>query len=75
MSNNNFKELWFEDEIWLIRIIDYKLKDNTSPLEMVENRIRSILINKRKVALIKRMEKELYQAAIQNGKIKMKLSK
>ena len=75
LSNNNFKELWFEDEIWLIRIIDYKLKDNTSPLEMVENRIRSILINKRKVALIKRMEKELYQAAIQNGKIKMKLSK
>lgn len=74
LSNNNFKEMWFEEEVWLIRILDYKLKDNTSPLEMVENRIRSILINKRKVALIKRMEKELYQKAIKQGKIKMKLN-
>lgn len=74
LSNNNFKEIWLEEGMWFLKIDAYQLKDNISPMEMVESRIRSILINKRKVALIKQMEKELYQQALKKGEIKTNLN-
>jgi len=71
LTNNNYRELWADGDLWVIKLIDFQLKDNKSPFEMVEPRIKSILINKRKMDLIKKMEKELYNQAVKNGEIKL----
>ena len=75
LSNSNYRELWQEKELWLIKISDFQLKDNTSPLEMVESKIKSILINRRKMSFLKQNEQELYNSAIKKGEIKLFLNK
>ncbi|MFT6715533.1 MAG: hypothetical protein ACJA0Q_000160 [Saprospiraceae bacterium] len=71
LTNNSYRELWADGDLWVIKLVEYQLKDNKSPFEMVESRIKSILINKRKIGLVKKMEKELYNSAIKSGKIKL----
>lgn len=71
LTNNSYRELWADGDLWLIKLTDFQLKDNKSPFEMVESRIKSILINKRKMSLVKKLEKELYNKALQGGEIKL----
>lgn len=75
LSNSNYREIWQEKELWLIKIADFQLKDNISPLEMVESKIISILLNSRKISLIKKKEEELYNSAIKKGEIKLYLNR
>jgi hypothetical protein len=71
LINNSYRELWADGDLWVINLTDFQLKDNKSPFEMVEGRINSILINKRKMSLVKKMEKELFSNAVENGEIKL----
>jgi len=50
-----------------IRINDYKLKGSTAPLDYVENRIRSIIINKRKHQLLEKLENDIYNEALNHN--------
>jgi predicted house-cleaning noncanonical NTP pyrophosphatase (MazG superfamily) len=43
---------------------EYRISDNISPLEFVRDDIRTIILNKRKVALAKQLEDEIYNTAI-----------
>jgi len=54
---------------FLLRINDFKIADSTSPIEFEYDRIRSIIINIRKLDLIQRMEKELFLQAQEEGKV------
>lgn len=74
LSNNQYKEIWKNGTLWLVKITDYQLKDTQSPFEMVETKIKSILINKRKMGLIKIMEKQLYDQALEKGEITINLN-
>jgi len=74
LRNNSYRELWADGDLWVINLTDFQLKDNKSPFEMVESRINSILINKRKMSLIKKMGKELYNNAVKNGEIKLDIN-
>lgn len=49
------------------RIINYKLPGETAPMEYVEQEIRDILLNKRKMDFLKQLEESIYnEAVIQN---------
>lgn len=60
------KLLEFEDDYYLhlLRIIDYKMKDSISPLSLEKRNIRNILLNQRKLDLIKNMRNDVYQDAL-----------
>ena len=49
---------------WFVDFLDQRLKDSTSPSELVAPRIRSILINQRKLQLVERMRDELFTDAV-----------
>lgn len=51
---------------YFVNILDHRLKDSTSPIDMVEDQIRSIIINQRKLRLVERMREELYTNAVAN---------
>jgi len=56
---------------FLIRINDFKIADSVSPIEFEYDRIVSIIINIRKLELIKRMENEIFQQAQEQGKVRI----
>lgn len=49
--------------MYFIRIKDYKITDQLSPLGFVKNQIKNILINQRKVRLIEELEETLFKQA------------
>lgn len=52
------------DFLYFLKVNEYKISDNVSPLEFVKEDIRNILLNKRKVELAKALENEVYENAV-----------
>jgi hypothetical protein len=69
----NNKELIFESGAYTyyVRFFDYRLKDDTAPLSLERNRIRDLILNKRKAALIVKMREDVVNEAYANGKIQL----
>jgi len=53
-----------ESGTYFVDFLDQRLKDSTSPIDMVTDRIRAILINQRKLKLVERLREDLYQHAL-----------
>ncbi len=51
---------------YMVKIIDYKMKESLSPLNFETENIRNIIINRRKLELINQMEQEVFQKALGN---------
>ena len=49
---------------YFVNIKDYRLIGTVSPLEVVSENIRNIIFNKRKISLIKELESEIYNDAL-----------
>ncbi len=61
LGNNKFVELEDSLYLYLLRIKAYKTKESVSPLSFEVRNIRSILVNKRKLELVSRMEEDAFQ--------------
>ncbi|MFY0651301.1 MAG: peptidyl-prolyl cis-trans isomerase [Cyclobacteriaceae bacterium] len=60
LKNNSFIETSDDEYYYYIRLMDYKISNQISPLEFVRDDIENILINKKKVELRKQLEEEVY---------------
>lgn len=49
---------------WFVEVLEQRTRDSASPLSMVRQDIRSIIINQRKLQLIERMREDLHREAI-----------
>lgn len=49
--------------LYFLKVDEYKITDNVSPLEFVRQDIKNIILNKRKVELAKKLEDEVYENA------------
>ena len=67
LKYNKFIEAQDTLYYYFINIKDYKLKNEVSPLSIIENKIISIILNKRKLQLIQYLEKNMYQDALGNN--------
>jgi len=63
MQSNNFIQLSDNEFLYLIKVRDYMYKEDFSPLEFERENVRNIIINKRKVDLVNRMENDVYEKA------------
>ncbi len=64
LQKNPFYETNDSDFLYFLKVDDYKISDNISPLEFVKEDIRNILLNKRKVELARILEDEVYENAV-----------
>jgi hypothetical protein len=64
LRQNKFAESNDDEFNYLIRIDEYRIIDEISPLTFVEEQIRSIIINKRKVELAKNLEDKVFNEAV-----------
>ena len=67
----NNKHITIEDNnfIYLARVLDYKIKESISPLNFEEEKIKEIILNKRKVEIINNMHTQLQKEAELNNEI------
>ena len=63
----------FEDENfrYYIFVKDYKLSGSISPLDIVQDEIKNVLLNKKKIEYLKQLEYDIYQEGLLNNKIKI----
>lgn len=64
LKNNRFVEVQDSLYIYMVNIKDFQVKETTSPLSFEKENIKNIIINTRKLELVKKMEEEIYHEAI-----------
>ncbi|MFY0626081.1 MAG: peptidyl-prolyl cis-trans isomerase [Reichenbachiella sp.] len=67
LKNNSYVEMSDEQNYYFIRLLDYKISDQISPLEYIKDDIENILINKKKIELRKQLEDDIFKSATQNN--------
>jgi hypothetical protein len=67
LKNNRYVEIQDSSGFYLVNIKGFKIKDSLSPLSFEKENIRNMILNKRKLALIGEMEKNIYQEALKNN--------
>lgn len=55
-----------ENFLYFLKVDEYRISDNVSPLEFVTDEIHNIILNKRKVELAKKLEDEVYENALEH---------
>ncbi len=66
LKKSNFVQLKDSLGVYLMQINEVLLRNDTAPLEYVKPTIHQIVINKRKLELIKKLEKDITKDAIKN---------
>lgn len=68
LRKNKYFEVKDSTTMYFVAISDYKSKESISPLNFETENIRTILLNKRKAALLQRMEDDLISNAVKHKK-------
>ena len=63
------REVEIKDSVYqyLVRVKEVLLKETLAPFELEKQRIRDILLNKRKIELINKMQEDVYSKALQKN--------
>ena len=67
LKRTKYTESSDESSNYYLLIKEYKKTDDIAPLEIVRDQIIGIIINKRKVALARNLEKEVYDKAVETN--------
>jgi hypothetical protein len=65
LKMNPYYETEDENYLYYLKVDEYRISDNVSPLEFVRDEITNIILNKRKVELAKKLEDEVYNHALE----------
>jgi len=68
LRSNKYVEDSNEEKLYFLRIKEYKISDQISPLEFVRSDIKQIILNKRKVAIANQLEEEVFEKAKSSNK-------
>ncbi|NOR74897.1 MAG: hypothetical protein GQ525_07040 [Draconibacterium sp.] len=71
LSRNNLIELNDSNYYYLVKIQDYKLKNDLAPLNFVGNNIKKLILNKRKIEFLKEVEYNIYTEGIRQNKFRI----
>jgi len=73
INNNRLFKIEEKDFVWYVNILEFRIKDNISPFEFVEGNVHEILLNKRKVEFLEKLENKMVQKARSEDQIKVYL--
>ena len=71
VKNNLFYKIKDSLELYLIKINDYKNKNDIAPFDFIKPTIKQVLINKKKLDFISKFEKELIEDALQKNEFEL----
>lgn len=64
LKTNPYYETSDDTYLYFLKVTEYRISDNISPLEFVRNDIRNVILNKRKVDLARKLEEEVYNHGV-----------
>jgi len=67
LENNRFVEIADGNFEYFVRFMDFRIREGVSPLSLEAPRIRDILINKRKLALLSELRQRVFREALEKG--------
>lgn len=67
LRTNSSVEVSDEDFIYFLKVFEYKTVGEIAPIEFIRESVSDIIINKRKIALKKELEKKIYEEAEQTN--------
>jgi hypothetical protein len=70
LSNSKFISIEENGVLYLLYIIDFRIKDALSPFEFEKDKIKDIILYQRKLKFLKDIQNALYQKASKGGDIK-----
>ncbi len=70
LKKNRYITVSDDTNTYLLRILEYRTSSEAAPLEMQQDNIKAIIINHRKVELIRKMQNDLLREAEESGNIK-----
>lgn len=71
LKNNRFIEIEDSTDLYLVNIREMKIRESLSPLSFVRDDIRVLIINKRKLDLIREMENTTYEEALRKNEFEI----
>jgi len=71
LKRNNYTEFSDEESLFFLRINEYKVLNDTSPVEIVYDQVRNIIMNRRKVELANKLEEDVYERAKNNNEFEI----
>jgi hypothetical protein len=66
LKANPYYESSDDNFLYFLKVVEYRISDNISPLEFVKDEIKHIILNKRKVELANQLEDDVYNNAVEN---------
>ncbi|HNQ13904.1 MAG TPA: peptidyl-prolyl cis-trans isomerase [Bacteroidia bacterium] len=57
--------------LYFVKILDFKIKESISPLSFVKDDIRNLIVNKRKLSILRAMEEEIFEKALQENEVEI----
>ena len=63
LKKNKFVCFDMNEYTYMVRFVDYLLEESTSPLEMVRDNIKSVILARRKQAMLEKMRTSIYNKA------------
>ena len=63
LKKNKFVCFDVNDYTYMVRFVDYLLEESISPMEMVRDNIKSVILAQRKQAMINKMQESVYEKA------------
>ncbi len=64
LKNHRIIKLKDDQRIYLVKFVNFKIKDEISPEELEAEFIREIILNKRKTEMIRQLRKEIFNQAV-----------
>ena len=71
LQKNEYVETSDDIYVYFVKVQDYKISDQISPLEFVKDDIVKIVTNQRKVALTQQLEEDIYRDAKKNNEFEI----
>ena len=71
LQSNTYVQLQEGEFIYLVKFIDFKIKDSTTPLEFETENIRKYILIQRKSKWLEDKRKIMYEEAVSSSKIKL----
>ncbi len=64
LSQNKTFEVSDQENLYLVNILEYKSKGTIAPLSFVTNRIKNVILNKRRIKMLEGLESSIYTNAL-----------
>ncbi len=73
LSNNKFISIEENGVLYLLYIIDFRIRNTVSPYEFEKDKIKDLLLYQRKLDFLKTTQNKLIEKALKNGEVKLYL--